>query len=78
MNQPVVQRKSYSTERLSRNEKEANNFLWYREKIDMYDTKADFLSIGYGGVNEYKRMRVKYDLFKNIVDLSDFAYVATP
>lgn len=78
MNQPVVQPKSYSTERLSRNEKEANNFLWYREKIDMYDTKANFLSIGYGGVNEYKRMRVNYDLFNNIVDLSDFAYVATP
>lgn len=78
MNQPVVQPKSYSTERLSRTEKEANNFLWYREKIDMYDTKANFLSIGYGGVNEYKRMRVNYDLFNNIVDLSDFAYVATP
>lgn len=78
MNQPVVQPKSYSTERLSRKEKEDNNFLWYREKIDMYDTKANFLSIGYGGVNEYKRMRVNYDLFNNIVDLSDFAYVATP
>jgi hypothetical protein len=78
MNQPVTQPKSYSTERLSRKEKEDNNFLWYREKIDMYDTKANFLSIGYGGVNEYKRMRVNYDLFNNIVDLSDFAYVATP
>lgn len=78
MNQPVTQPKSYSTERLSRSEKESQNFLWYREKIDMYDTKANFLSIGYGGVNEYKRMRVNYDLFNNIVDLSDFAYVATP
>ena len=78
MNQPVTQPKSYSTERLSRREKEDKNFLWYREKIDMYDTKANFLSIGYGGVNEYKRMRVNYDLFNNIIDLSDFAYVATP
>jgi len=78
MNQPVIQTKSYSTERLSRNEKEANNFLWYREKIDMYDTKSNFSSVGYGGVNEYKRMRVNYDLFNNIVDLSDFAYVASP
>lgn len=78
MNQPVTQPKSYSTERLSRKEKEDNKFLWYREKIDMYDTKANFLSIGYGGVNEYKRMRVNYDLFNNIIDLSDFAYVATP
>ena len=78
MNQPVNQPKSYSTERLSKKEKEEHDFLWYREKIDMYDTKANFLSIGYGGVNEYKRMRVNYDLFNNIVDLSDFAYVATP
>ena len=78
MNQPVTQPKSYSTERLSRKDKESQDFLWYREKIDMYDTKANFLSIGYGGVNEYKRMRVNYDLFNNIIDLSDFAYVASP
>lgn len=69
---------TFSNERLSRTEKEANDFKWYKEKIDMYDTKSNFLSIGYGGVSEYKRMRVNYDLFNNIIDLSDFAYVATP
>lgn len=74
----ATQPKINSTERLSKSQKEAHNFLWYREKIDSYDTKANYLSTGYGGVNEYKRMRVNYDLFNNVIDLSDFAYVATP
>ena len=78
MNQPNTASTTFSTERLSRKEKEKKDFLWYRKKIDMYDTKGNSLSSGYGGINEYKRMRVNYDLFNNIVDLSDFDYVATP
>lgn len=78
MNTSNTKPKSYSTERLSRTEKEAKDFLWYREKIDMYDAKANFLSVGYGGINEYKRMRVNYDLFNNIMDVSDLAYVSNP
>ena len=78
MNQPEINHQSYSTERLSKAEKENKDFLWYKEKIDMYDTKSNFLSVGFGGVNEYKRMRVNYDLFNNIVDLSEFDHVINP
>ena len=78
MGQPVKYNKSYNSERLSKKEKERNDFQWYREKIDMYDSKASTLSIGYGGVNEYKRMKVNYDLYNNIIDLSDFSYVSSP
>jgi hypothetical protein len=78
MNHPNTQISSFSTERLTKKEKEANDFLWYREKIDSYDSQSSFLSVGYGGVDEYKRIRVNYDLFNNIVDLSDFEYVCSP
>lgn len=69
---------TFSSERISRKAKEANDFQWYREKIDMYDSKSSFSPLGYGGVSESKRMKVNYDLFNNILDLSDFAYVCTP
>ena len=78
MNQQELKTNSFSTERLSRKEKEANDFLWYREKADMYDAKAGISNIGQGGINEYKRMKVNYDLFNNIVELSDFNYVCAP
>lgn len=67
-----------STERLSRNEKEAQDFQWYREKIDMYDSESQLSSTGYGGVDEYKRMSVNYDLFNDIINVADFDYVAKP
>ena len=67
-----------SSERISRTEKEANDFQWYKDKINMYDTEAGFYSTGYGGVSEFKRMKVNYDLFNNVMDLSDFAYVCSP
>ena len=67
-----------SSERISRAEKEANDFQWYKDKINMYDTDAGFYSTGYGGVSEFKRMKVNYDLFNNVMDLSDFAYVCSP
>jgi len=78
MNSIAPNSKIYGSERLTRAEKEDKDFLWYREKIDFFDTKSNFLSTGYGGVTEYKRMKVNYDLFNNIIDLSDFAYVCTP
>lgn len=70
--------KVYDNERLSRKEKEANDFQWFREKIDSYDTESYSLNYGYGGISEYKRMKVNCDLFNNIIDLEDFAYVCTP
>lgn len=71
--------KLYDNERLTRKQKEFNDFQWYREKIDSFDSQSDiYNTTGYGGVSEYKRMKVNYDLFNNIIDLSDFAYVCTP
>jgi len=78
MTNDIVKPSYYSTERLSKSQKEDKDFLWYREKINMYETNSNALLVGYGGIDEYKRMKVNYDLFNNILDLSDFAYVCTP
>lgn len=71
-------RSPYNTERLTRKQKEENDFKWYREKIDSYDNETYGGSSGYGGIDEVKRMKVNYDLFNNILNTDDFAYVCTP
>lgn len=78
MNKHSVSPKIYDHERLTRRQKEYDNYQYYREKIDSYDTEGNTVKSGYGGVSEYKRMKVNYDLFNNIIDLSDFAYVCQP
>lgn len=78
MNNSETTSRAFSTERLSRKEKEANDFLWYREKIGLYGERSGISNVGQGGINEYKRMKVNYDLFNNIVDLEDFGYVCAP
>jgi hypothetical protein len=69
---------NFDTHRLTRKEKEANDFQWYKEKIDSYDKEANNTASIYGGISEYKRMKVNCDLYNNIIDLADFAYVCTP
>ena len=69
----------FSTDRLTRKQKEKNDFAWYKEKADFYETEANISFNRNGGeIDEYKRMKVNYDLFNNILDLSDFSYVCTP
>jgi hypothetical protein len=66
-------------ERLTSAQKEANDFQWYREKIDSFDVEANSnYNTGTSGISEYKRMKVNYDLFNNILNLSDFEYVCSP
>lgn len=70
---------SHNTERLTRKQKEAKDFAWYKEKADFYEVEANTNFNRNGGVvDEYKRMKVNYDLFNNVLDLSDFSYVCTP
>lgn len=60
-------------------EKNASDKLWYREKMDMLDSKRNTYSYSYNdGVSDYKRMKVNYDLYNNILNLQDFEYVCKP
>lgn len=78
MNVVSPESKNYNSERLTRKQKEEHDFAWYKEKINHYTGHTSFNNAGYGGISEYKRMKVNYDLFNNIIDLSDFEYVCTP
>jgi len=65
-------------QRLSQAQKNANKKQWYKNQIDKLDTQYYETAYGYGEVPEAKRMKVNYDLFNNILDLSDFEYVCKP
>ena len=71
-------RATQKDQRMSRAEKEANKKSWYKQKIRLLDTHSNRTAYGFGGVSEYHRMKVNYDLFNNIIDLRDFEYVCKP
>lgn len=66
--------------RLSQAAKERNGKQWYKDQCDLIDKKSfsNRLYSGFGGVSEYKRKKVNYDLFNNIINLRDFEYVCKP
>ena len=66
------------SERLSLAEKNANDKAWYKRKADELDVRHTDLGRGYDGVSEYRRMKVNYDLFNNVLNLADFEYVCKP
>lgn len=64
--------------RLSSAKKNADKKAWYKDKADMLDGNYYDLTRDYEGISEYKKMKVNYDLFNNILNLSDFEYVCKP
>jgi hypothetical protein len=64
--------------RLSLEEKNADNFAWFKRKADELKGKAFTSSTFNGEVSEYKRKKVNYDLFNGIIDVRDFSDVCKP
>ena len=68
--------------RLTQREKEADDFLWYKQYADMLDKYSfydDKFFGGFGGeVTSFKQKKVNYDLFNNIIDKNDLKYVYRP
>ena len=58
-------------QRLSRAEKEAKDKQWYKSKINLLDKGSLRTTYGFGGISEYHRMKVNYDLYNNIIDFRD-------
>ena len=54
--------------------KEANNFQWYKDKVNILDVHG---TRGNYGVRpaDTKRMQVNYDLYNNILDLEEMKHV---
>lgn len=65
-------------QRLTRAEKNANKKQWFKDQADLLDNQNNSNYSGYGGVSDYKRKKVNYDLFNNILNLEDFSYVCEP
>lgn len=69
-----------NSQRITQREKNANDKQWYKDQADLLDSYsfAENHFIGFGGVTEYKRKKVNYDLFNNIINVADFEYVCKP
>lgn len=73
-----------NSQRLTRAQKEADDQAWYKEQIKSLN-KISFsngsmfgISSTTGIVSDYKRMKVNYDLFNNIINKADFEHVCYP
>lgn len=71
-------------QRLTRKQKEAGDKRWYKDQIDTLD-RVSFSKGGvfgfseFGtGISEYRRMKVNYDLFNNIINKTDFESICYP
>lgn len=72
-------------QRLTRAQKNANDKYWFKEQLDNLDNVSfsngglfTAASNGNQGVSEYRRMKINYDLFNNIINKKDFDHVCEP
>lgn len=76
----AVYSQSPHKERVTQKERDANDFQWYKDKINLVNSSAygSNFYMGYGGITDYKRKKVNYDLYNNIINKADFEYVCRP
>jgi uncharacterized protein YnzC (UPF0291/DUF896 family) len=63
---------------LTQSQKNADKKAWYKREADRIDAEHNNRNYVFGDVSNFKRMKVNYDLFNNILDPSDFEYVCRP
>jgi len=68
----------YKSQRLTQKQKDANDKAWYKKMLDRQHAMSFTRATGLGGVSNYRRMKINYDLFNNILNPSDFEYVCQP
>lgn len=67
--------------RITQRKKDANKKQWYKDMADLLDNHSHGSNtslISFGGVSEFMRKKVNYDLFNNIINHNDFLYVCRP
>lgn len=73
-----------NTQRLTRRQKDANNKEWFKDQIRSLNKISFSTGSMFGltetgvGISDYRRMKVNYDLFNNIINKSDFEKVCYP
>ncbi len=69
-------------QRKTQREKDKYSKQYYRDQADLLDKRTFYSGhLGlddYGGLSNYKRRKVNYDLFNNIVNIKDFTHVCSP
>lgn len=69
----------FKNERITDKQKQSSNYLWYKQKADFYEAEAsNQIYVGGGQVSRYRRMKVNYDLFNNILDVSELEHICHP
>lgn len=65
---------------LSQAEKDENDGQWYKDRADEYYNRAFTGTTSFDSTNTsiYKRKKVNYDLYNNVVDMKEFEYVCQP
>lgn len=71
-------KKNIQTDFITNASKKADKKQYYKDQIDLLDNQDSVVDYSFGEVSETKRMKVNYDLFNNILNLEDFAYVCKP
>ena len=73
-----------NTQRLTRAQKEANDKKWFKDQLKSlnkisFSTGSMFGLTNLGrGISDYRRMKVNYDLFNNVINKADFEHVCYP
>ena len=73
-----------NTSRFTEAQKRAHGKQWYKDQITALNKTAFSNESMFGlsnnpyGISEFRRMKVNYDLFNNIVDKTDFEHVCFP
>ena len=73
-----------NTQRLTRAQKEANDKKWFKDQLRSlnkisFSTGSMFGLTNLGrGISDYRRMKVNYDLFNNVINKADFEHVCYP
>lgn len=65
-------------DRVTQRVKEANDFAWYKNKMDQFDSGSFVDTAGFDGMSLHRRMKTNYDLYNNLIDPSEFLYVSQP
>lgn len=71
-------------QRLTRKQKNKDDKQWYKDQLRNLDMSSFSNNGMFGltenthGISEYRRMKVNYDLFNNIINKADFEHICSP
>lgn len=71
-------------QRLTRKQKNKGGKMWFKNQVDHFDrisfsnTSSFVFNGAASSVSEFRKMKVNYDLFNNIIDKRDFEHICAP